>query len=95
MGFMVSDVEFTKTWTEFLQNLNDRGLNTLKTVISDDLFFMHPDIQAIPPTIEVDSDCYVELEAYQPMEAIHTELDAIRGFVKDMKHHYDLMLFYH
>jgi len=35
IGFMVADVESTKTWTEFLQNLKARGLTTPKMVISD------------------------------------------------------------
>lgn len=58
--------------------------------IPDDLLFIHSDIQVLTPTGEVDSDRYIVLEAYQPMDMIETETDAIKDFVEDMKHHYDL-----
>ena len=35
IGFMVGDVESTKTWTELLQKLKARWLTTPKMVISD------------------------------------------------------------
>lgn len=44
----------------------------------------------MPPTIEVDSDHYIMLEAYQTMDMVESELDAIKDFVWDMKHYYDL-----
>lgn len=60
------------------------------TFIPDDLLFIHSDIQVLTPIGEVDSDRYIVMEAYQPMDMIETETDAIKDFVEDMKHHYDL-----
>ena len=58
--------------------------------IPNDLLFIYPDIQVLTPTSEVDSDRYIVVEAYQPMAMIETELDAIKDFVEDMQHRYDL-----
>src|SRR5699024_5870835 len=52
--------------------------------------FIHPDIEAMTTSLVVDSDRYIVLEAYQPMEVIVTELDAIKDFVDHMKIYYDL-----
>ncbi|AMB97010.1 hypothetical protein [Aerococcus urinaeequi] len=60
------------------------------TFIPDDLLFIHSDIQVMPPTFVVESDRYIVMEAYQPMAMIETELDAIKDFVEDMQHRYDL-----
>lgn len=53
------------------------------TFIPNDLLFIHPDLQAIVPTIQIYSDRYVLLEVYQ-------SLDVIKAFVGGMKHQYNL-----
>lgn len=78
------DQMYSKIWFDQLATPHE------VTFIPDDLLFIHPDIQAMPPTIEIDSDHYIVLEAYQPMDVIESELDAIKDFVRDMKHYYDL-----
>lgn len=78
------DQMYSKIWFDQLATPHE------VTFISDDLHFIHPDIQAMTPTIEVDSDYYIVLEAYQPMDVIESELDAVKDFVRDIKHYYDL-----
>lgn len=80
----VRDQMYSKIWFDQLATSHE------VTFIPDDLLFIHPDIQAMTPTIEVASDHYIVLEAYQPMDVILSELDAIKNYVRDMKHHYDL-----
>lgn len=53
--------------------------------IPDDLLFIHPDLQEIQPTIQVDSVGYVVLEAYQSLDIIALELDDFKAFAGDMK----------
>lgn len=78
------DQMYSKIWFDQLATPHE------VTFIPDDLLFIHPDIQAMTPTIEVNSDSYIVLEVYQPMDVIKSELDAIKDLVRDMKHHYDL-----
>lgn len=47
VGFMVSDVESTATWTEFLENLKARGITDPKMIISD----AHQGIKAAVRTV--------------------------------------------
>lgn len=58
--------------------------------IPDDLLFIHPDLQEIQPTIQVDSVGYVVLEAYQSLDIIALELDDFKAFAGDMKRLYNL-----
>lgn len=53
--------------------------------IPDDLLFIHPDLQEIQPTIQVDSVGCVVLEAYQSLDIIALELDDFKSFAGDMK----------
>lgn len=53
--------------------------------IPDDLLFIHPDLQEIQPTIQVNSVGYVVLEAYQSLDIIALELDDFKAFAGDMK----------
>lgn len=78
------DQMYSKIWFDQLATPHE------VTFIPDDLLFIHPDIEAMTTSLVVDSDWYIVLEAYQPMEVIVTELDAIKDFVRDMKHYYDL-----
>ena len=58
--------------------------------IPDDLLFVHPDLQEIQPTIQVDSDGYVVLEAYLSLDIISLELEDFKTFAGDMKRLYNL-----
>lgn len=78
------DQMYSKIWFDQLATPHE------VTFIPDDLLFIHPDIEAMTTSLVVDSDRYIVLEAYQPMEVIVTELDAIKDFVDHMKIYYDL-----
>lgn len=78
------DQMYSKIWFDQLHTPHE------VTFIPDDLLFIHPDLKRMAPTIQVDSDGYVVLEAYQPLDVIASELDAIKAFVGDMKHQYNL-----
>lgn len=78
------DQMYSKIWFDQLATPHE------VTFIPDDLLFIHPDIKIMEPTIEINSDRYIVLEAYQPMDVIQSELDAIKAFVGDMKRRYDL-----
>lgn len=58
--------------------------------IPDDLLFIYPDLQEIQSTMQVDSDGYVVLEAYQSIDIIASELSAFKAFADDMKRLYNL-----
>lgn len=58
--------------------------------IPDDFLFIHPDLQEIQPTIQVDSDGYVVLEAYLSLDIISLELENFKTFAGDMKRLYNL-----
>ncbi|QGS37371.1 hypothetical protein FOB80_07730 [Aerococcus viridans] len=61
------DQMYSKIWFDQLATSHE------VTCIPDDLLFIHPDIQAMPLAIEVDSDRYFMLESYQPMQMIHSQ----------------------
>nr|WP_279100081.1 hypothetical protein [Aerococcus urinaeequi] len=63
------------------------------TFIPDDLLFIYPHIQAIPPKIAINSDRYIVLEACQPMTVIQRALVAIKQSVGDMLRSSDLEVF--
>ena len=75
---------YSKVWID--QLLMPHEVN----FIPDDLLFIHPDFQEIQPTIQVDSNGYVVLEAYQSLDIIAPELDALKSFAGDMKRLYNL-----
>lgn len=58
--------------------------------IPDDLLFIHPDLQEIQPTIQVDLNGYLVLEAYQSLDIISLELEDFKTFAGDMKRLYNL-----
>lgn len=58
--------------------------------IPDDLLFIHPDLQEIQPTIQVDLNGYLVLEAYQSLDIISSELEDFKTFAGDMKRLYNL-----
>lgn len=58
--------------------------------IPDDLLFIHPDLLEIQPTIQVDLNGYLVLEAYQSLDIISLELEDLKTFAGDMKRLYNL-----
>lgn len=78
------DQMYSKIWFDQL------SVGHAVTFIPDDLLFIQPSILTRKPTIEIASEAYIVLEAYQPLDVIESELDAIKDFVGDMKRQYGL-----
>lgn len=84
MTVAVRDQMYSQLWFEQLATHHE------VIFIPDDLLFIQPELSELSPSITVDSDRYILIETYQPIDVIEEELDAYKHFIKYMKAHYDV-----